>query len=183
MRVYLTCPVAVMNSPRYDNALEVVHDWVAEQTGGLGTVNGVRGLYSNAVDWRMNWVSLLKQCDTLVFVRDLDGWVGKGTWAEINYARNAGYAVFCCTDDGTLVSFRDCGLAERQPDDYTRHARIVTQAEADRGRACVTLDRAACEALHSVLLVIRESHGLPDTAVGVLQRLESALAETGGANG
>ncbi len=97
--IYLAAPQAVRETDRY----ETYYYLLSHHFRGAELLEA-RELFPTAKVWFAGWKDVLSRIDTLVFIRNSDHAVGRGTWKEIQQTHLAGKTVLMArtNKDGVL---------------------------------------------------------------------------------
>ena len=86
--IYLAAPQAVRETDRY----ETYYFLLSPHFRGAQILEA-RELFPTPKAWFVGWKDVLARIDTLVFIRNADHAVGRGTWTEIQQTHLAGKTV------------------------------------------------------------------------------------------
>jgi len=81
--------------------------------------------------WRRQWPQLRRSLAEVVFVTDADGWIGRGTLAELVSLRAERCAIYHLSATGALTPASRLRFGPPHEDDWRRYCRVVrTRARA-----------------------------------------------------
>ena len=125
-RVYLAAPLSLAGTPRYARLLAALRTLrpCAEIVEGLS-------YFESHEHWRRMWPRLRRSLAGVVFVTDADGWIGRGTLAELTSLDLARCAVYHLSPAGALTPASRLRFGPPHEDDWRRYCRVVrTRARA-----------------------------------------------------
>lgn len=117
-RVYVASSLSTYGTPRYDTMIAE-----ARALFPRADVLPACDLFADRTDWLRRWPGVLRSLATVVAFADAEGWIGYGVWSEVRDALRRGLPVYFLTDDGAAHPWATVTVAERNADDWRRHAR------------------------------------------------------------
>lgn len=114
--IYLASPMYTFTDDRYDDM--IVH------ASAYGIVIPARGMFTSNEQWLSTFKAKLDRLDRLIFFTCDEGWIGRGVLAEINYMLDDEKPVHRILDDGRLVLWSACDVAQRAPNNWKKTVRF-----------------------------------------------------------
>jgi hypothetical protein len=129
LTVYVTAPRVVQQTDRYEEYFfKIGHHF--KQAAILES----RELFPTTKAWLAGWPGVLERLDVLVFIRNEEKYVGKGTFEEIMQAHNAGKEIYMCVtnkaDELVLVEWDELKCKMNEYPNKVNFARFVTMERA-----------------------------------------------------
>ncbi len=98
--IYFTTPAVERSGERYEKYFYLLsHHFTNDE------LVEAKELCPDEQAWKQNWPTILERMDMLIFLRNGEKCLGKGTWREVQAAQQAGKEVYMCwtTKDGGLM--------------------------------------------------------------------------------
>ena len=116
--IYFAAPLPIHGTPRYQQLLAKLR----ALRPGAELIEAATLFVSHA-DWRARWPIIRPTLHELVFITDIDLWIGCGVWREIADAEADGIPVWWLTDGG-LVSLTFVEFSSPNEDDWRHYRRV-----------------------------------------------------------
>jgi hypothetical protein len=123
-RIYVACPKSEYHGARYDSMLRYVRQLYPD-----ALILEPARLFDSLQDWRTRCLKVLQEISELVFFTTLDGWIGRGVYAEIQAAIGRRIPVWLLTTNGYLVPFARVSFADLDQENWTRYCRVCPRIE------------------------------------------------------
>ena len=125
-RVYLACPLPLFGTVRYARAQRRVRERFRRALLLLPDQ-----LFANREAWLTGWHLVSRDLTDLVILTDGAGYVGRGTYDEVQSARAAGAHIWLLTPEDEWVTGEQLLFSTPNALDWRRYSRVTVRPAAE----------------------------------------------------